>query len=294
MPKKAIGILHSGTQGKHDKEINAFISSLKKAGYYKPKNLTIIGPLWADDDPTTLNDNAKFLAKASTGLNLMIAAGGTASVYAAQDATKDNRLSVVFTTFSQLTSPASNMTGVDARTSELDKYRLTTLYNQVHTQWPNQTTFGVLENQTRNDYDPAKLADEAARLGLQLDRKSVYKTPGADPATVITLIKDAFKSWQQKGIKVALVAADPIFNNHRADVIKAEQDNNIAAMHQWHEFKDEGGYASYGTKLIEAYQMAGTIAGQVLGGTAPGSIPVQPLTNIGLSVNRRTAKRLGL
>jgi ABC-type uncharacterized transport system substrate-binding protein len=94
---------------------------------------------------------------------------------------------------------------------------------------------------------------------------------------------------------VALVTADPLFNDLRPDVIKAEKANGIAAMHQWHEFKDDGGYASYGTDLTEAYQTAGSVAGQVLDGTDLSQIPVVPLTNIaGLAINRATARRLGL
>jgi len=299
MPKQkiamsTIGILHSGTDnGKHDKEIAAFISTLKKAGYSKPKNLTITGPLWSDDDPATLAQNAKTLADTVPRLNLIVAAGGTASTYAAQAATKANRIPVVFTSFSQLTSPASNMTGVDARTSELDVIRLAKLYDLVHAQWPNQLMFGVLENPSRKDYDHQKLDDVATRLGIQLDRKPV--SPGADQTKIINAIDQAFQSWQQKGIKAALVAADPLFNDLRQDVIAAEKSYGIAAMHQWHEFKDEGGYASYGTSLTEAYEQAAVIAGQVLDGTdSIANIPVVPLTNIALSVNSKTAQRLGL
>ena len=299
MPKQkiaisTIGILHSGTDnGKHDKEVAAFISSLKKAGYSKPKNLKIIGPLWSNDDPGTLAQNAKTLADTVPKLDLIIAAGGTASTYAAQVATKHNGIPVVFTSFSQLTSPASNMTGIDARTSELDVIRLARLYDLVHAQWPDQTTFGVLENPTRKDHDPQKLNDVAARLGIKLDRQAV--SPGADQTKIINAIDQAFQSWQKKGIKAALVAADPLFNDLRQDVIAAEKDNGIAAIHQWHEFKDEGGFASYGTSLTEAYEQAAVIAGLVLDGTdSIANIPVVPLTSIGLSVNQKTAQRLGL
>lgn len=299
MPKqksaiKTIGILHSGTDnGMHDKEIAAFISSLKKAGYSKPKNLSVIGPLWSNDDPGTLAKNAKTLADTVPKLDLIIAAGGTASTYAAQAATKNNGIPVVFTSFSQLTSPASNMTGVDARTSELDVIRLTRLYDLVHAQWPDQTTFGVLENPARKDYDPQKLNDVAARLGIKLDRQGV--SPGADQTKIIAAIDQACLSWQKKGIKAALVAADPLFNDLRQDVIAAEKNYGIAAMHQWHEFKDEGGFASYGASLTEAYEQAAVIAGMVLNGTdSIANIPVVPLTNIGLAFNRKTAQRLGL
>jgi putative ABC transport system substrate-binding protein len=119
-------------------------------------------------------------------------------------------------------------------------------------------------------------------------------TPGPNKQAIRDLIKNAFQGWKQKGITVALVAADPLFNDFRKEVIQAEIDNSFAAMHQWHEFKDEGGFASYGTDLTEAYQTAGAIAVRVLDGTDPAAIPVQPLTNIKLSINRATAKRLGL
>ena len=226
------------------------------------------------------------------GIDLIIAAGGSASTYEVARATKGTGTNSIFTTFSKRNSPASNMTGVCARTSELDVDRLTNLYNLV--QPPPQTTFGVLENQTRTGYDPTPLKNEADRLHLRLDRVSAYRLAGETDNDVVTRINNAFARWGKNGLKAALVAADPIFNDHRKEVIAAEKANSIAAMHQWHEFKDEGGYASYGTSLIEAYQKSGEIAGRVLDGAAPSTIPVYVLGNIALSINRATAKRLRL
>jgi ABC-type uncharacterized transport system substrate-binding protein len=296
-PNKTIGILHSGSAGSiNNKSIKAFLDELAANGYKVNQNLTLdpTTPLWSNDDPGLLAANATTLA-VNSGLDLIIAAGGPPSVFAILDAQSqaDTAARVVFTSFSQLTSPATNMTGIDARTSELDPYRLTKLYNLVHSQWPDQTTFGVLENNTREDYDPAALGNVADDLNIQLDRVNV--TPGPDQTALKNRITHAFQGWKQAGIKVALVAADPLFNDLRSDVIKAEKTHGIAAMHQWREFKDEGGYASYGTDLTEAYQMAGTMAAQVLDGADAAEIPVQPLTNIaGLSINGATAKRLGL
>lgn len=296
-PPKTIGILHSGTRGKHNKEITQFLKYLKQAGYSVHTNLTIAPngiPLWSDDDPQKLTNNAKTLAT-TAGVDLIIAAGGSASVYAAQGATSTNGRPVVFTTFSERTSPANNMTGVCARTSELDVDRLTRLYNLMLTQSPGQTQYGVLENQQRPNYNRQPLDDEASRLRITLDRRDTHKNPGEPDAAVVNRIDSAFAAWRQMRIKAALVAADPIFNDHRREVIRAAKRNGIATMHQWHEFVDDSGYASYGTSLMEAYQRAGTIAGQVLDGTAnPATTPVYVLTHIEVSVNRATAKRLGL
>jgi ABC-type uncharacterized transport system substrate-binding protein len=292
LPK--IGILHSGSAGPiNDPLITAFIDGLGDGGY-NAGDFTLDPPLWSNDDPNLLAQNADTLAR--NGFNLIIAAGGPASVYAiqeAQNATGTNT-NVVFTSFSQLTRPAPNMTGVAARTSELDPSRLAQLHKlvQKNPKWADQKTFGVLENPLRNDYDPTILDDVADELNIQLKRVSV--TPGPDKDAMKKLITKAFQDWKKAGIKVALVAADPLFNDLRSDVIKAETENNFAAMHQWKEFRNEGGYASYGTDLIEAYRKAGQIAADVLDDTPPLEIEVQPLTNIALSINPATAKRLGL
>src|SRR5262249_48085778 len=74
----------SGTRGKHNKEITQFLKYLKQAGYSVHTNLTIAPngiPLWSDDDPQKLTNNAKTLAT-TAGVDLIIAAGGSASVYA--------------------------------------------------------------------------------------------------------------------------------------------------------------------------------------------------------------------
>jgi putative ABC transport system substrate-binding protein len=293
---KTIGILHSGTDSKRQqKEIAALINSLDQAGYsVGRKTLTIVpngAPLWCHDDPKELQDNAHALA-VNKGIDLIIAAGGSASTYEVASATAGTGINGVFTTFSKRISPAANMTGVCARTSELDVDRLTNLYQLV--QPPPQTKFGVLENPTRKDYDPAPLQVEADRLQIEIERMPVYRLAGETDGDVVKLIQDAFAIWGKNKVKYALVAADPIFNDHRDVVIKAENNNKIGAMHQWHEFKDEGGYTSYGTSLVEAYQQAGKIAGRVLSGTDPSTIPVYVLANVALLINQATAKRLHL
>jgi putative tryptophan/tyrosine transport system substrate-binding protein len=291
-PTKTIGILHSGTAGKHDPEIAALLSSLSTAGYIRGTNLIIAPkgePLWSDDDPGRLQNNAHTLATMG-GIDLIIAAGGTASAYAAQAAT--STIPIVFTSIADPDRPAPNMTGVCARTKELDADRLFKLYDLVKP--PPQTMFGVLENQKRTGYDPATLQAEADHLNIQLERESVHKLAGESDTDVLNRIDGAFKKWAAGKVKYVLVAADPIFNDHRKEIIAAEKANSIGAMHQWKEFKDEGGYASYGTTLKDAYQMAGTIAGQVLDGANPSSITVYVLGSMAISINQTTARRLRL
>src|SRR4051812_40490289 len=88
-PDKTIGLLHSGRSNRHKTEIEALTSALADKGY-TDKNLTI-DPHWSEDDPQKLAEDAYALAKDAT-LNLIIAAGGTASVYALFNAQNETEI----------------------------------------------------------------------------------------------------------------------------------------------------------------------------------------------------------
>jgi ABC-type uncharacterized transport system substrate-binding protein len=274
--------------------MGAFTKALAQVGYTN-KNLTI-DEYWSDDDPQKLADNAHTLANDTT-LNLIIAAGGTASVYALLNAQNKTKISanVVFTSFSQQNAPAPNMTGVNAQTSGLDVARMQYLYDLDQT----QTTFGVLENQTRPNFDFSTLQDWADQTGVKLDRHSVYKYAGETDQAVIKRINDAFDDWGKKKIQYAQVCADPIFNDHRPEVTTAANRNKITVIYQWKEFRGDGakkGDKVYGTDLIEAYTQAGSMAGLVLDLADPkdiAAIPVYTLSPQPLSLKRKTAKRRG-
>jgi hypothetical protein len=265
-PHKTIGILHSGTQGRHDENIAEFTTALRRYGY---TNITIVGPLWSDDDPQMLADNARTLCK-TAGLDLIIAAGGTASVYALVDAQSKtgNSTNVVFTSFSEQNAPAPNMTGVNAQTSGLDTARMDLLYQKAPA---TETEFGVLENQTRPNFDLSILqawADSKYPRLIQLNRHSIYKNDGENDQAVINRINAAFDDWgQNTDVHFAQVCADPIFNDHRPIVTAAAKRNGITMIYQWKEFRDDGADPNdivFGTRLIDAYTQAGTVAGQVL------------------------------
>src|SRR5262249_27130520 len=97
----------------------------------------------------------------------------------------------------------------------------------------HQTTFGVLENQTRPNFDPSTLQNWAANQAgvVTLDRHSVYKNPGESDQAVIDRIDNAFDDWGTKNIKYTQVCADPIFNDHRPEVTKAANRNGITVIY---------------------------------------------------------------
>src|SRR5262249_1829072 len=149
-----LGILHSGKKINQQQSITWFKNELTRwvQGTSTIINYDPADALWSDDTPALLASNAKTLAT-NPKLDLIIAAGGPASVYAVQKAQSDagTYTKVVFTTFSQTIVPASNMCGVCAHTSDTDLERMKILHSRV-----NAPSYGVFENKWRNDYDPHK------------------------------------------------------------------------------------------------------------------------------------------
>jgi hypothetical protein len=251
----------------------------------KGTSVTIVwdpaGVFWSDDDPNALARNARTLA-ANANLDMIIVAGGSASVYAVQDAqtAAGTTTNVVFTTFSQMQSPAQNMCGVCAHTSDQDLLRMQQLHAIV-----NASSYGVLENQYRRDYDANKFNAWATGAGVTLDHRFVKNTPADTDAQVVQNITAAFTAWRNMNVTAALVCADPIFWDHRSDIKSAAKPvmgAKIKTMHQWHDFVIGGhGDYSYGTPLIEPYQLAAKAAKDVLVlGKTPAQVGVLSLPNL--------------
>jgi putative ABC transport system substrate-binding protein len=285
-----IGIMHSGSQGKHEAQIKAFRDGLEWGGASPGAPVTIAGPLYADDDAAKLDTIAAKLVN-SDKVDVLVAAGGSASCEAAKKGTATSRTPVVFTSVANPTRPAANMTGICARTSELDSIRLSLLHELL----PGKQKFGALVNPSRFNCAAQKdhLSNAATLLGLQPpDYKDISNSSDGKADTDIDR---AFADWHSRDCAGVLVTADPLFNNHRERVIRAAgAPNNVPAIYQWREFAEGGGLMSYGPNLTVAYTLAGTYVGRLLKGTAIADLPVLPLNNFELVINLKTAKALGL
>ncbi len=292
MPK-TVGILHSGSQDAHGPHIDALLGAISDAGYVDGDNVTILAPLFSDDDPTKLAANAKTLAVTSP-VDVIIAAGGSTSALAAKLQT--TTIPIVFTTVTDpvlsglvasLDTPGGNLTGTAGLTSELDPKRLELL--KEFSTLPAGSKIGVLANNSRLKFirQMAELTNAANALSLTLNVQNATKSSQIDNAF------DAFAL--DANIKAILVTADPLFNNRRKKVIKRVKDRTlkVPAIYQWREFPEAGGLMSYGPSIISAYQSAGTYAAQILDGTNPKDLPVLLPDAYELVINIKTASRMG-
>jgi putative ABC transport system substrate-binding protein len=292
-----IGIMHSGSPGRHDNHINnAFVEGIKSLGLSDTganADFHIALPVkWARDNPDNLPIIAGELDTDGT-INVIVAAGGTASALAARNQTGPNgsnsRKKVVFTSVSAWPVDVDNMTGVIARTTDLDPDRLEKLSKLL----PGDPTVGVLLNLRRPDRDTQKTA--LARKAKELGFHTPLNFQDIDPnGNVETQINGKFSDWSDTADGV-LVAADSLFNNHRPGangIISAAADNDLPTIYQWSEFVDEGGLISYGPNLSLAYFLAGTYVGQIVRGETPDKLRPLLLNNLEMVINLPTAKAL--
>jgi len=68
----------------------------------------------------------------------------------------------------------------------------------------------------------------------------------------------------------------------------------VPAIFQYREFAAAGGLISYGGSRTDAYRQVGVYTGRVLKGAKPSELPVQQVTKVGLFLNLKTAKALGI
>jgi len=270
-------------------QLAAFHGGFRQEGYTEGENVRI-EYRWANDDYGRLRTLAKELV--ALRVAVIVAAGGHVSALAAHDLTKE--IPISFTTVTDpvksglvksLNHPGGNATGTAGLTSELDPKRLELLYAMKS----SAAVVGVLINPNRPglEIQLRDLRAAADRLKLKLeiqeatgDRDINFEVP--------------FQGFASQRVDALLVAADPMFNNRRAQVLALAARCSLPAIYQWREFVTGGGLMSYGPSITEAYRQAGVNAGRILKGTKPGDIPVVQPTRFKLAINRITAKQLDL
>jgi putative ABC transport system substrate-binding protein len=288
-PMPVIGYLSGGSLESDNipDRLIAFRGGLSETGFSEGQNV-VIEYRWAQLQYDRLPALADDLV--SRQVDVIVAVAAAPVAFAAKAAT--TTIPIVFNQgldpvqsglVATLNRPGGNITGITIMAIELAGKRLDLLHELL----PTATVIGVVFNPTNtvSVSEATNLKDAARLLGLRAHALEARSPSELDAAfeTVVSL--------QLGGL---VVAADPLFTNHRAQMVALAARHAVPAMYAYRMFPAAGGLISYGADLADSYRQAGIYTGKVLKGAKPADLPVQQAVKIELVINLKTAKTLGL
>src|SRR5215813_753296 len=282
-----VGFLSGRSPGEAASAVDAFRQGLGEFGYIEGQNVTI-EYRWAEGDYARLPALAAELV--GRQVNVIAATGGDASGLAAKAATET--IPIVFTMGGDpvklglvvsLNKPGGNVTGVTFIVGDIATKRLGLPRQLV----PNATTIAMLVNPNYPAISAEVRDVEAAAhtIGLEIDLL---------PASTSREIDAALTTFVRKRPDALFVGGDPFLLGQRDQIASLAAHHAVPTTYPQREYVDAGGLMSYGTSVPKGYRQAGLYAGRILRGTKPAELPVLQPTNLGLAINLKTAKALGL
>jgi putative ABC transport system substrate-binding protein len=104
----------------------------------------------------------------------------------------------------------------------------------------------------------------------------------------------AIESISRDGANAVMVVDSPETFQNGTLIAKLLGDAKLPAIFTHPEAVEAGGLMAYSFDLIELYKRVGNNIDAILRGAKPGDIPIYQVTKFELSINLKTAKRLGL
>jgi putative ABC transport system substrate-binding protein len=282
-----IGYLNGASAAQFTHLLGAFRKGLSEIGYAEGRNVAI-EYRYADGQYDRLPALAADLVDRRVAA--IVATAGTPTIRAAKAAT--STIPIVFVIggdpvtlglVASLNRPGGNITGVTLIAAETVAKRLGLLLELV----PTTATIGVLANLTNPISKPqvTELETAAGALGRRIHVLNASAESHFEPA---------FAAIAQQRIDALLIAADPFFDDRRAQLVALAASHRVPASYVRREFVAAGGLMSYGPDNSDAFRQAGMYTGRILKGEKPTDLPVVQPTKFEFVINLKTASALGL
>jgi putative ABC transport system substrate-binding protein len=280
-----IGVLSAG-QPRSSVLYEAFEQQLREFGYVDGQNASIEFRS-GGGNPALLPTLTRELV--SLGVDVLLTAGGEASIRAAKEATSTVPVVMVAVDFdpfargyvTSLARPNGNMTGVIFQQPELTAKRLEILKEA----FPKTSRVAVLWDSY--SADQLSVAVEAARsLHLQAQSIELRRLPYDYGGT--------FKMATRGHAQALLVLTSTVIFRDRVRFAALATQSHLPTMFPFREIVEAGGLMSYGTSLTSMFRLAAKYVDRILKGAKPADLPVEQATKFELVINLKTAKALGL
>jgi len=180
-----------------------------------------------------------------------------------------------------LSHPGGNLTGIYLPTAEHAGKRLELLLNVA----PQSSRIGVLSYYSQVHLESRRTMAAAQRLGVQL--------VNVDLNSLIDL-ESAFHTFEKSGATALSILSDWQSGANLGPLADLSLSHKMPSISGYAHFARLGGLMAYGADPFEGLSRAAYLVSKVLSGAQPADLPVEQSTRYVLSLNKRTAKELGV
>lgn len=277
-----VGFLAPGAPGSPPVQI--FRQAMAELGYVEGGNL-VIEPRFAEGKFDRFPQFASELAEIKVDVVAMV---GAVTARAAKSRVTD--IPLVFTivvdpvadgVLASSERPGANMTGVTTFDPLQARKRLQLLREVL----PHMKRVAVLGD---SGVSEAQLkAGETAAIDLGI-RPLRLRVGGATPD-----LEGAFKAIAEERADALLVLDEPVPNIHSKRIAQLAATARLPTMFA-PTSADAGALIAYGTNITEAIRRMAVVVDKVIKGAKPGELAVETVIPYDLTLNRRTARELGI
>ncbi len=281
-----IGVLWPGASSPPNPRLEAFRQGLRELGYIEGRNVLIVFR-YAEGKYERLPTLAADLVREKVDV---IVGAGAPAISAAQKATTTIPIVIgtagdpVGTGFAKsLARPGGNITGLSDLSSDLGSKLLDLLVSAV----PRISHVGVLTNPGNSSHETILLSirDTARSTGVK-----ILHVTAQSPQQ----IENAFSMMAQQKVEAVIAAADPFFNVQMVRISELAAKHRLPSISGFLPFVEDGGMMSYGPDFSDNFRRAATYVDKILKGAKPGDLPIEQSMRVGLMINLKTAKALGI
>jgi putative ABC transport system substrate-binding protein len=182
-----------------------------------------------------------------------------------------------------LARPDKNVTGMSIITVDLSAKQLELLKIML----PTLSRISVLIDPAISFHATVLKSVRSAgqKIGMQ-----VVSLQGGNPQE----IERAFERMSRETINAAMIPSDSLYVQQRRQIAELAIRYRIATIYVDRVAVEAGVLLSYGTSTAESYRRAATYVDKILKGAKPGDLPFEQPSTFELTINRRTAKAIGI